>query len=614
MDKTIFDDTIEGKAFIDAVKNAAVNKPKQKAIIIDIDGVLANDSERKANNQSDDKYNNVENDPVNEEIKNIILEKKSDNTIILLTGRPQELEVITKVWLTKNKVPYNFLFMRENGDHTPNAEYKEKVYTDLIEPEFEITLAIDDKTTTSDMWAKKGIEALMYVDNQELFPFIAPVIEDIITFSKEPQYEVFRKKVKVLEVGKYKNNRNGEPQVIVTDKTLDGMVEAYNDFKDNTLADLVIDHEDTKEARDKKWKITDPDGKEKPMFERLPYSVGKWINFVREGNSLYADLVNVLEPVKKILDDKVMTTLSPEFWLDMKSNVTNKVYAGLMTGVAILPGGKWPELFDKLKPYMFNSNSENQPVSVSFSLDGFDCKQKVMCQLQDLDEEIILSVQNDSENKINDDNTGGVKVSDPVNQDKEKFNLDAVMKRLDNLETENTDLKTQLFSRVTSTEEKMSEENKTLRESLRKRDELEAQKDVLKFVRDDLIKDGKFDPADEAEIVSGLVKFKMDGESKKITFSAGSETVEKSSYDWVTGILGKVKPRETFAAHNPIVKSGDGITVTKQDIQKFNDATPDSIYEVKKLEKFALTQNKSIDKMSVEELTNYSVAHGLLAQ
>jgi len=95
------------------------------------------------------------------------------------------------------------------------------------------------------------------------------------------------KKIKLLSIGDYKNDRNGNPTIKVTEKVLDGMVDAFNDLKDNTLPDLIIDHKDTKDERDKAFTVPDKDNKPVKVFGRLPFSVGKITNLQRLGDSLW---------------------------------------------------------------------------------------------------------------------------------------------------------------------------------------------------------------------------------------------------------------------------------------------------------------------------------------
>ena len=194
------------------------------------------------------------------------------------------------------------------------------------------------------------------------------------------------KRIKLLSVGDYKNDKNGKPTIKVTEKVLTGMVEAYKDLENNTLPDIIFDHTDTKADRDKEFTVIDPEGKEKQLFGRMPYVIGKIKNLIKVGNDLYGDFINVFKPIKNALDDKLLTSLSAEFFLDIKSNATGKTYPGVLTGVAILPGAKWPELFDKFKPYMFGlEDVNNYPEPIRFSLSDIESENKVICKLQDLE-------------------------------------------------------------------------------------------------------------------------------------------------------------------------------------------------------------------------------------
>jgi len=153
------------------------------------------------------------------------------------------------------------------------------------------------------------------------------------------------KRVLLFKAGKF----NG---VTTTPEDLRSMV-AFSKEHENILPDLKIDHSDDKENRDSKFKV----------FENFPFSLGKITNleYNEAEQALYGDYVNVFEPVKNALDDKLLTTHSAEIYYNMTSKKTGKKYPAVLTAVAILPAGKPPALMEVFQPYMYElENYQNE--------------------------------------------------------------------------------------------------------------------------------------------------------------------------------------------------------------------------------------------------------------
>jgi uncharacterized HAD superfamily protein len=128
-------------------------KIKEKAILVDIDGTLADESKRHGyakmgNGKIDwEKYFDDKmllQDKVNIPLKKRILKyKKEGYKVIILTGRPIKYEKQTKKWLTKNKIPYDKLVMREVGHYTKTTEYKSKEISKL-KKDYVFEIAFED--------------------------------------------------------------------------------------------------------------------------------------------------------------------------------------------------------------------------------------------------------------------------------------------------------------------------------------------------------------------------------------------------------------------------------------------------------------------------------------
>lgn len=453
------------------------------------------------------------------------------------------------------------------------------------------------------------------------------------------------KKIKLLSIGDYKNDKNGNPTIKVTEKVLDGMVQAFNDLKDNTLPDLIIDHKDTKDERDKAFTVPDKDNKPVKVFGRLPFSVGKITNLQRLGDSLYGDFINVFEPIKNAMKDKLLTSLSSEFFLDIKSNVTDKVYDGVLTAVAILPGGTWAELFDKFEPYMFSLDNIKHPI-FRFSLDSFETDNKIIFNSQNLqtketkmskeeyqkkiqkfmdkkmkcanydqflamnedEQKEYMSMMEDKYNKFSLAGLGELEVDNKENE-KQKFSMEDLMKKFESLDSENKELKQNLFSLVNKTDKKLDEENNLLRQQIQEIKSQEKRKEVIKFVNDKLIESNKFDVADKEELENGLTAIAT-ASNQPVKFSVGGVETVTDTFAFVSKMLEKAAVKNTFS-HSPIVAHGEnGLTVTRQEIEKSNGASVDELLQDKKI-RFA-HKDKDFSSMSESELQAIYEQEGII--
>ncbi len=453
------------------------------------------------------------------------------------------------------------------------------------------------------------------------------------------------KKIKLLSIGDYKNDKNGNPTIKVTEKVLDGMVQAFNDLKDNTLPDLIIDHKDTKDERDKAFTVPDKDNKPVKVFGRLPFSVGKITNLQRLGDSLYGDFINVFEPIKNAMKDKLLTSLSSEFFLDIKSNVTDKIYDGVLTAVAILPGGTWAELFDKFEPYMFSLDNIKHPV-FRFSLDSFETDNKIIFNSQNLqtketemskeeyqkkiqkfmdkkmkcanyeqflamnedEQKEYMSMMEDKYNKFSLAGLGELEVDNKENE-KQKFSMEDLMKKFESLDSENKELKQNLFSLVNKTDKKLDEENNLLRQQIQEIKSQEKRKEVIKFVNDKLIELNKFDVADREKLENGLTAIAT-ASNQAIKFSVSGQEVATDAFSFVAEMLEKAAAKNTFS-HSPIVAHGEnGLTVTRQEIEKSNGASVDELLQDKKI-RFA-HKDKDFSSMSESELQAIYEQEGII--
>lgn len=154
---------------------------KQKAIIIDIDGTLANCDHRRhfvtGGNKNWKSFlapENVMKDTVNEWCDSIAtMYLNSYFNIIFITGRPDCLSETTYFWLKNNgwfgycvADRSEFLFMRPENDRRPDHIVKEEIYLNHIKDKFDVLFVIDDRKSVVDMWRRNGLVCLQCAEGE----------------------------------------------------------------------------------------------------------------------------------------------------------------------------------------------------------------------------------------------------------------------------------------------------------------------------------------------------------------------------------------------------------------------------------------------------------------
>jgi uncharacterized HAD superfamily protein len=141
-------------------------KSSMKAIIVDIDGTLADITHRahfvnNANGKKDwGSFNRTAHrDALKTDVaKAVDLYYAAGIPVILVTGRFQAMSDATTKWLHKHNVRYSALFMRPDGDYRSDHIIKEEIYLQQIKARgFEVIGAFDDRDRVVEMWRKLGL-------------------------------------------------------------------------------------------------------------------------------------------------------------------------------------------------------------------------------------------------------------------------------------------------------------------------------------------------------------------------------------------------------------------------------------------------------------------------
>lgn len=138
---------------------------KIKAIIVDLDGTLANISHRRKFVEGKKKdwknFNkNIIDDEINHWCREIVRRMVHDHHILLVSGRTDELRLETQDWLKKHEVPYTELMMRKSKDHRDDSVVKREIYDEKIKPFYDVFFVIDDRAKVVRMWREAGLVCL----------------------------------------------------------------------------------------------------------------------------------------------------------------------------------------------------------------------------------------------------------------------------------------------------------------------------------------------------------------------------------------------------------------------------------------------------------------------
>lgn len=156
----------------DGVRPPAFKPDKEKAIIVDLDGTISlfNCTDKKGNKvirHPDAHWRNpydaarADNDLPNEAVVEAVkMAHAYGHKIIFCSGRYRDYEPQTRAFLdcTIPGIPYELL-MRNSGDNRKDAIIKEELYTTHIEPNYNVSFILDDRSQVIEFWRSRGLAA-----------------------------------------------------------------------------------------------------------------------------------------------------------------------------------------------------------------------------------------------------------------------------------------------------------------------------------------------------------------------------------------------------------------------------------------------------------------------
>ena len=147
----------------------------KNTIIFDLDGTLALIDKRrevstKPNGRLDwgkffDPSNIKLDEPNPPVIKTAQLFAEQGFNIVILSGRSNKTEVATRSWLSKNKVPFNKLIMRdsETNHFTPDWVLKKNMLDEQLDIN-DVFLVVDDRDRVVKLWRSLGLTTFQVAD------------------------------------------------------------------------------------------------------------------------------------------------------------------------------------------------------------------------------------------------------------------------------------------------------------------------------------------------------------------------------------------------------------------------------------------------------------------
>ena len=147
------------------LKKYIPDESKPEAVIFDLDGTLAH-----ANERGWFEYKEVIFDSVDQIVaRSLILYQERGFKIIILTARENKtfdgpilncinvLE-LTELWLKENKIPYDYIFMREEFDSRKDSPVKLDLFDKHIRDNFNVQLVFEDRDKPVELFRSLGIK------------------------------------------------------------------------------------------------------------------------------------------------------------------------------------------------------------------------------------------------------------------------------------------------------------------------------------------------------------------------------------------------------------------------------------------------------------------------
>ena len=102
-------------------------------------------------------YSKVEDDAVDEEVRELLVKLYSTDTIIIVSWREDSCRGETESWLYNNKIPFSALYMRWALDNRNDAIVKKEIAETYILPMYNVRGVFDDRNRVVATWREMGL-------------------------------------------------------------------------------------------------------------------------------------------------------------------------------------------------------------------------------------------------------------------------------------------------------------------------------------------------------------------------------------------------------------------------------------------------------------------------
>ena len=134
------------------------NPALPEAIIVDIDGTLALHNGRGPYDTSL-YHTDTLNKPVADIVK-MYEQAEEEVRVLVVSGRDAAFRQVTSDWLNKNRLFYNQLLMRPEGDKRRDDLVKRELYDQHIKDKYNVLFVLDDRDRVVAMWRSLGLTCL----------------------------------------------------------------------------------------------------------------------------------------------------------------------------------------------------------------------------------------------------------------------------------------------------------------------------------------------------------------------------------------------------------------------------------------------------------------------
>lgn len=139
--------------------------PPGPAVVVDIDGVLADASGRQHlvtgyGRDWDAFFEAAGTDSVIGEVARLLDLLEPTLSVVLLTARPGWIERETVEWLERHRVRWDLLVMRSGGSYLRAVDFKRQETAELKRYGFELRLALEDDRRNAEMFESEGVPCL----------------------------------------------------------------------------------------------------------------------------------------------------------------------------------------------------------------------------------------------------------------------------------------------------------------------------------------------------------------------------------------------------------------------------------------------------------------------